>query len=410
MSLSPLVQLYRLVKAPAIMNGRIEAETEFGDEVRDLVNQVRQDTTLGRFLDIEVDEEDCTDEDPLPVFGRKLSFEFLLSTGGAERFYRNFDDLINSNASISSGHAPGEFYLVEERCYSRDQGLDPCVESLGVFCDFVKKLSCLAHYHDAKATASGLNLVFIHPEEGGGQSTVAIKAKADPRVVSKAGEMDLSLLSSLCDNDQTTDMHYHEKLNVFSSTLIDFVKGDKARVGAFDHLVDKWDEFVDLYNKNIGTYMSGFAFHKAKREVAEAEVSISEQFSKILSDITTRVLSIPLSFAAIVALIKSEGFWESYFIVVGIFLASLIISQLVSNQQRQFNRVVKSKALVLGSFEGRREVYPEDLRNHLEDLEVDLDNHEKRVRRTLWVFRVLSWAPVFSALLVFMMIYTNWFS
>ncbi|WP_447895459.1 hypothetical protein [Vreelandella sp. GE22] len=284
------------------------------------------------------------------------------------------------------------------------------MKSLGVFCDFVKKLACLAHYHDAKVTDSGLNLVFIHPKEGGGQSTVAIKAKADPKMVLKTGELDLSLLSSLCDNDQTTDMHYHEKINVFSSTLIDFVKGDKARVGAFDNLVDKWDDFVDLYNKNIGTYMSGFAFHKAKREVAEAEISISEQFSKVLSDITTRVLSIPLSFAAIVALIKADSFWESYFIVVGVFLASLIISQLVSNQQRQFNRVVKSKALVLGSFEGRKELYPENLKSHLDDLEVDLDNYEKRVRRTLWIFRVLSWAPVLAALLAFLLIYTDWLS
>lgn len=408
MSLRPLVSLYREVLPGArIERNVLVAEATFTKIIKEHIDNIREDGSLGRFKDIEIDGQDYTD-DALPATARTIKFELLFRTGGADRFYINFSDFLSSNSSISRGVIPDEFYLVEEDCYSHDEGLNSCIAALSVFREFVISLSELAHYHDAKKSDDTLKLVFIHPEDGGGKRAIEIEVKASEHIVNMVGELDLSVLKSLSKLDQTTDVHYYEKINIFTSTLMDVIGKDGGPDRAFQKLVESWSDFLEAFDKNVSTYMSGFAFHKAKREVAEAEISLSEKLSKILSDITTRVLSIPLSFAAIIALLKSDGFWEAYFIVIGIFLASVIISQLVANQQRQFKRVVSSKALTLSSFLGKQSDYPEDLRSHIEGMTSDLDSYEKKVKITLWVFRVLSWVPIVIALLTFIWLYTTW--
>lgn len=410
MSLYPLVNLYRKVLSSARIDENVlVAEAPYSEEIKELITQVRGDEFLGRFKDIEIDDQDFTDE-VLPATSGVVSFELVLRTGGTKRFYRNFGDFISSNSSINRGEIPEEFYLIEEDCYSFDEAVDSCVSALSRFCEFVICLSKLAHYHDAKKTDDTLKLVFIHPEDGGGKRALEVEVKANEKIVNMASELDLGVLQSLSNHDQTTDVHYYEKINIFTSTLIDVVGKDAGGGRAFQKLVESWQEFLETFDKNVSTYMSGFAFHKAKREVAEAEISLSEKMSKILSDITTRVLSIPLSFAAIIVLLKADGFWEAYFIVVGVFITSVIISQLVANQQVQFKRVVHSKELTLSSFIGKQSEYPADLKSHIENMISELDRYEKKVKVTLGVFRVLSWAPITIALLIFVWVYTNWLS
>lgn len=395
--LDPLVKLYRALGKPEINNNYFSAEVIYNSQIRETIANFRQNyTSLGRFEEISVDGKDVTEVE-IPDHGSRINVAVKVVTGSSSKFYPTISELISKNPCINNGSCPQEFYLIDNDYYTNDKTIAPCMTSLNKFCCFVKHLSHLAQYHDNKdSTNKGINLVFIHPDDSGVQNTAVLNIKATANIVEKCLNLDLTLLNELCNNNQPTGMHHQEKINIFSSTIIDFIDNKGTKL---NELISNWGEFLDSYNKNVQTYMSGFAFHKAKREVAEAEIAISDQISKVLSDITTRVLSIPLSFAAIAALIKTNGFWEGYFIVIGIFFASLIISQLIANQQKQFTRVCKSNKLIMSSFDGRRETYPKDLKDHIDSLEKDFERHQSRVRRTLLTFRALSWAPIIFALI-----------
>lgn len=411
MSLFPLVQLYeRVEQSASIENGVFKAKVPGEKDVIELIQEVSRDGGLGRFRDVEIDGEDYTD-DLLNEFPKKSSiieFEFVLSSSDAGRFYNDFDDFISSNLSISHGDIPDDFYLIEEKCYSQRDIDCSYILSLNKFKDFVFCLSSLAHYHDSKNSDDFLKLVFIHPEDSGGKRAVEIVVKVSSDTIQKVEKLDLSLLHSLTSVDKKTDVHYFEKLNIFSNSLIEVVGKENEYEKKFSRLIESWDDFLETFGNNISTYMSGFAFHKVKREVAEAEIFLSESLSKLLSDITTRVLSIPLSFVAIVGILKTDSFWEAYFIVVGVLVASIIISQSVAHQQLQFKRVAMSRLLIMNSFVGKESQYPEDLNIHIKNMAEDLIRNEKKVRYLLRFFRVVSWLPALLSLFVFLFVYTDY--
>lgn len=412
MSLQPLVRLYRKLAAnAAISNGVLTATAPIDLELVRLISEVQANSNLGRFRDIEIDGDDYLDESlDIDIVGlNSIRIEFGLSTGGPERFYSNFDEFVSNNSSLNRGVIPQEFYLIAEDCYSGDEE-DVYLKAVSNFSQFVICLSELAHYHDSKSSDNVFKLVFVHPEDGGGKRAVEIKVNADCEVVMLTRDIDISLLQSLCKFDQKTDMHYYEKLNVFAVSLIDEISSESDNDKKLLYLVKNWSCFLEAFDKNISTYMSGFAFHKAKRDVAEAEINLSEKLSKIISDITTRVLSIPLSFAALIALLKSESLWQALFIVVGVLMASIIISQLVDNQQRQLRIVSGSINMVMNAFVGKQNEYPDDLKKYLVDMEKELDKYKAKVEKVLWFFRVLSWLPAMTATLIFVWTYTDWLS
>lgn len=410
MNLQPLVRFYRKLAAnAAIRNSVLTATAPIDLELVRLISEVKNDSSLGRFRDIEIDGEDYTDE-PLDISVEgfnSIRIEFLLSTGNSSRFYSNFDEFVSNNSSLNRGGIPAEFYLINEDCFSGDDE-NVYLKAISNFSQFVICLSELAHYHDSKSSDNVFKLVFIHPEDGGGKRAVEIKVDADSEVVMLAKDIDISLLHSLCKYDQKTDMHYYEKLNIFAVSLIDEISRESDNDKKFFYLVKNWSCFLEAFDKNISTYMSGFAFHKAKRDVAEAEINLTEKLSKLISDITTRVLSIPLSFAAIIALLKAESFWQSFFIVIGILMASIIISQLVDNQQRQLKRVSSSIDMIVNAFVGKQDEYPADLKVYLEDMKTELEVYESKVKNTLRFFRALSWLPVLVAVFIFVLTYTDW--
>lgn len=412
MSLRPLVRLYRKLAAnAAICNSVLIATAPLDLELVGLISEVQKNSDLGRFRDIEIDGDDYTDESlDINVEGlNSIHIEFGLSTGSPTRFYLNFDEFVSNNSSLNRGVIPQEFYLIAEDCYSGDEE-DFYLKAISNFSKFVTCLSELAHYHDSKSSDDVFKLVFIHPEDGGGKRAVEIKINADCEVVMLTKDIDISLLQSLCKFDQKTDMHYYEKLNVFAVSLIDEIGSESDNDKKLLYLVKNWSCFLEAFDKNISTYMSGFAFHKAKRDVAEAEINLSEKLSKIISDITTRVLSIPLSFAAIIVLLKAESLWQSLFIVVGVLMASIIISQLVDNQQRQLRIVSSSISMVVNAFVGKQDEYPEDLKKYLVNMKVELEKYKSRVEKILWFFRVLSWLPAIVATFIFVLTYTDWLS
>ena len=164
-----------------------------------------------------------------------------------------------------------------------------------------------------------------------------------------------------------------------------------------------WNGFVSLFKRNFDTYLSGFAFQKTKMELAKAELSVAEQFSKILGEISGKILSIPLSFVAVVTYIGNNNSNQRFVIFIGVLIASLVISLMISNQKLQFERIVNAKNVIFSDLELKKKTYPVDIRNILDDTIKNLSKSEVKLKRLFSVFQIVSWTPTFCILFIFLL-------
>ena len=153
--------------------------------------------------------------------------------------------------------------------------------------------------------------------------------------------------------------------------------------------------FSNTFQANLNTYVSGFAFHKAKREVAEAEFDIASKYATVLGDITGKLLTIPVSFAALIAISKTDEIIEKIFLILGLMFASLMISGAIQNQRRHFKLIKQAKDIVIDSFQGKTESYPPELRDFISNMKSSLLSDEHKLSWILRVLQIVVWTPTF---------------
>ncbi|KFK60828.1 hypothetical protein JS84_24840 [Vibrio vulnificus] len=105
------------------------------------------------------------------------------------------------------------------------------------------------------------------------RTPIVLSVSISENLLSK--DINFSLLNELTSAESELNMHYSDKLSVFYASLHEFLGGGYAPDEAFNKLIDSWGAFVALYQNNLSTYLSGFSFHKAKKEVAEAGKRVS---------------------------------------------------------------------------------------------------------------------------------------
>jgi hypothetical protein len=395
MILKPIVELYRACGRPPLEDLYFTCEADYA-QIKPLVQRIFQDD-FARIEDLEIDDEDFDgDAKGLPATGDKISFRLRVPDISAITFHKNLADLLETDPKISHGEIPSEYYLLDDDFYISDPNRPIFIETLEHVCQLIKGLSKLAHYHDEKPSNGYLRLVFIQAAEGT-IKPVELETRVNLAMVESARGLDPRIVVDLSESSAANDPHFSAKVGVFGMSLACF-SSNKPSGEAFQYLVTNWDKFVAEYQRDLSTYLSGFAFHKAKKEVAEAELNIANEFSKVLCDISGKLLGIPVSVAAIIAISKADKFIEHLFLLIGIVIASYIIWRIVENQKRQFDRIEHAKELILCSIEGKIEIFPEELAKAVVELRAKLDSDARSLRSNLRLFGVLSWAPILVAI------------
>jgi hypothetical protein len=395
MSLCSVVALYRACNKPPVEDGEFECRMEFAP-IREYVLRVMESRSAD-FERLEVDGVDYLYDEALPEKGHQIVFCLRVATSSSATFHANLERLLETDPQISRGHVPADFYLVAEDFYSKDTDVHTEVRALHNVCRLIKGLAELAHYHDGRTSTRHLNLVFIQPSEVSRAAPVVLETRVTTELLEGAHELDPHLVETLARASASVDPHYSAKVGVFATSLATFV-GARASVSSpFTHLVVDWKEFVETYHRDLGTYLSGFAFHKAKREVAEAELKIAGELSKLLSEITGQLLSIPVSFAVVLTIPRAETLLERLVLFVGVLIASVVVYKVIGNQRRQLERIVHAKNLVLGAINGKKEMYPKDLIASIEAMTGNLLKNERSLDNSLNLFAWLSLLPVVTA-------------
>ena len=393
MTIRTFVDLYRRSGKPGLVDGCFAATIEY-EGAKDLLARIYAKNSSS-IRSCRVDGQFVMESVDLPDSGSKVEFEILVPSNTDSRFYQSLCDMLNKSPRVSQGILPSEYYLVQEDFYSLEADDNSEISNgLVKTCELIRYLVNLSHYKDKTNAQLGERLVFVKHESDRHDIPIVIETKVVSSVVYAASAISLDIVRSLCDDSQYEDPHYTARLGVFHTSIAEFCnRSVDNEAENFKKLVVEWDEFLRLYHNNLEVYLSGFAFQKAKKEVADAELELAASYSKVLSDISGKLLAIPASFAGLVALLKVEGIAQQFLSVLALVGAALIVAASVVNQKRQFKQVRHARRIVSDSLEGESARYPEDLKSRIQEMNKSLDRGERWIGNMLFGMRFLGWMP-----------------
>ncbi|HEC2588342.1 hypothetical protein MX020_24175 [Klebsiella pneumoniae] len=148
--------------------------------------------------------------------------------------------------------------------------------------------------------------------------------------------------------------------------------------------------------------MSGFSFHKARKDVATAEAEFAEKISKIITELTGKILSIPVSLLASVGIIKLNSISEMSLVLAGVVLTSFLLHMVLVNQEKQLNIVTHAKDLAFKSFIKNSTSYPKELNDDIQVAIKELIKNQAKCQMTIRLFMCLTWLPSSIASAIFL--------
>lgn len=400
------IDLYTLIGSPKVRAGsHINATIESSEKVKSLLIQLSSERTI-IINEVLVDNEEIDIADVSN--GQEIEIDLSIPMDGTVNIYLDLEDLLNRNSSLPKSGPTAEFYVIKDDYYSLDTPPKNSIYlNLNNLLIIIESLNDLAHYHDERS--KNRNLVFISKTDDKPSPPVAIQPYISLDLLNET-PIDSFQIES-CINNEQGGHHANREKGIFRSSIIEFFEGSRlSEPEKFSFLIKNWSSFHNLYSQNFETYLSGYAFQKVKHEIAEIELNLAEQFSKLSNDMTSKILGTPISFAAVIALMKIENFWEKILIFIGIITASWIIQSTISNQHQQFQRMKNARSILLSSHESLKDNYPKDLKTALESAISALHSSEETLQKTFFVYRALCWSPsVISALVIILSAIPNEF-
>ncbi len=393
MSLYPFVQLKRASNSASFEGAFLNCEIEVTDALVPILDNCTQD--------IREVNGNIIDEDNINFIGhvgQTVYIKFRLPRKNATQFYQNWDTFLGGFSKSFSSFTENlpEFYLFEDDQYyspiSEESDSNDLFTRLSTLIKNISKLEKIAHYHDKK---SGVDrtLVYLAGEQ---KNPVVLLVHLSKDLLQ--GDINFSLLDELTAENCELSTHYSEKINIFYASLHEFLTGCSTPNEAFLKLITNWGSFTQLFRNNIQTYLSGFSFKKAKKEIVEAELELSEKLTNLTSDIVFKLFSVPASIIALAAILQ-RGTLDVFVItllLVGVVVTVVLMYGLLVSQQNKYESLVKAKDLVFSSIGGNEVDYPAELHDEISKMKIRLDSHFTSTNKWLRKFKFAIFTPLLA--------------
>lgn len=315
------VALYRQVARPPFGDGQFSYEGPNTAAIASVIGACRGVSSgIGRFVV------------PPEVEGDSVTFTWAPGHNQSACFYPSTRELVEQSTALSKGRRPENYYLVAEDHLAGEAGMPTSLSAALRLCDLVAAIGKLALASADLADAEGRVLLFIQPA---GEKTIPKTIELVTRISSEMLTLptpDLKVLEQLMVPEVDRQLHVAERRGFFRLAVADVLAEPDAREAPFLHLVRSWDRVLEFYRRNVDVYLSNFSFEKLRRDIATAGVDYAGKLSKSLNDSTSKLLALPLSFAAIAAVQVSADFSAAAVTVLGALFLSILLAGLIQNQ------------------------------------------------------------------------------
>lgn len=391
--LKALVDFYRACDRPKLPDDAVQFSVDVDvNHCRAEFSQL-QEVAADTIKELMIDGhgEVLEHEKTLPSTANRIEVKLQIPQGSSSRFYANAETMLQSVPSLLHGEMPQQFYLIDEDYFYSEAVEKPkqvaALEKLVALITALKKIA-----HRTSEVNDVLSLMYLAPDESPLPRMAELKIKACPAILQASEALDLMILESLTLDQQAIDVHHTERKGIFINTLVDFIaKYEPAQ--AFEKIISNWPEVMGEYQKNLASYMSGFAFNKVRKQIANAQIEIAENLANVISSIMGKALAVPISMLAVVAFFNADNIREKMILALGVFIASLIVSIAIKSQKLQFKQVKEAKQLALESYDSEHTNYPPELLTKIEKTKKQLNIQTRKVGNWLNLLHLLAWVP-----------------
>jgi|SRR3989338_454855 len=394
---SHLVALYRALGAPAIEEGVIRYEGRPTSDITDALGMCDGlPAAYGKF-------EHRSEEAGV------LDIEFRLPSNESGRFYNSLGEFVARNGSLSKGRFPSNIYIIELAWADCDDTVPQEIDSLRRVCRLIELLALLAIGVDKDSSPDGYNLFFALPPDGTKPpKTFLLPTQVDVKVLSY--ELNhLSLLEEILNQKNENKAHISERKLMLRMAVASVIEKFENEPSLFLVIVREWREVLSTYRANLQTYVYSFSFERVRREVAQAEIDYGTKLSGVLGDIAGKMLALPISLTGLIALEKATSLFESFIIVLGLAVVSVILLAILHNQMLQVERLLHSFNVIFNDFKGKIKTYPPKLQGLLSITITQVEKQGTTLTRTFRLLKALSLLPIAGALLLVFMKYRDEF-
>lgn len=378
-----VVDFYRNVGKPAISN---ESTYSFeGPVTPEILNKIEQYQNIEqKYGEIDVHFKDSA----------KAIFDVMLPRGDTGRFYGDTSKFLVEAEGIARGNLPDNYYLVAEDYAAGEPNKPTKLIALEQLANFVKLLHNFAEDSSILIDGGSPRLLFVLPPDGKvPQRTVVVPVLLEP--IALVNELKhLVVLEALLNTQNDKKLHIEERKLVMKIAIGDVLAAGDENANLFTYLVKNWHEVLKKYLHNLKAYVHRFSFDDVRKKIADAEMEYVSKLSGVLSDISGKLIALPISLVALIALEKAESnfaFWCGF---LGLSIVTLVYLLMLKNQKLQVHRLEKSFNLIFSEFFNKIETYPLILRSVLTEVKRDFEVQLKCLRTTFKVFYVISSVPL----------------
>ena len=382
-----VVQLYRALGRPAVTGDYTYSyDGPIGPGVQALIRQCEEQDH--RFGETEV----------ISLSATSARLEVTLPRGDVGRFYLSARTLLVTASSITSGVVPETFYLVNEDYLSGEHPKPDEVKSVESLATFIKLLTDFAEDSHGLSSGGQQRLLFVLPPDGRvPQRTVVV-----PVVLQEdALENELNhfrILESLLNSANDKKIHIEERKIVMKVAIGDVLAGAEVGANKLTYLVKNWQEVLRKYRHNFQAYINKFAFDEVRKKIADAEIEYASKLGGVLGDIAGKLLALPVSLVAIIALEQAPSAFAFWMGCLALFVVSIIYVAVLYNQKLQVSRLKSSFDLVFSPFFSKIDTYPKPLRDALNQRGSGVGRQVKTLSWTFQLFYFIAVLPALGAL------------
>lgn len=381
-----VVELYRLSGRPAIAEDQFSYRGALSSELSTCVDKCKAlSERYGKFTDLDIENESGS-----------VSFEYLLPSSSYGRFHQTFNAFVETTPTLGKGVYPKDFYVVQDNWSTTDNQENANFTSIQSCCNLIVDLCSLFRVVDQSSNSAYHNIFLTIPAEKSGQSkSFILETKISSDIIGitpRHADIVKALISSR--NERKT--HLEERKLILCTSIAEIVDLCSSDEQAFVYLLKNWSMVLTKYWQNLQSYIYGFSFESARNDIAKAELEYGGKLSSALSDISGKMLAVPISFASLVLLDKSETFVEAFSIITGVLLVTIVFYGVLLNQWRNIARLNSGLDLAFFQYKKRKDTYPKQIKGLIDNALTDIESQKLFLRRTMIAFLVVAALPLLS--------------
>lgn len=378
-----VVRLYRLCGRPIWSAGAFSYEGPASTEI-DAAIAACSEAELHRFGGFDGDVERRADG----------TIEFTFNTPANERgrFFASVDAFVLEAKAVSAGALPDAFYLVDSDYLSGEKDPPPRLAQALQLSRLAALLARVSSYASREPDGP-FRLIFNlagrgvePPREIGVVTRITSGCLDAPRPC--LGKLEALLAPGA---DAALHVHEHRQLFRLSVTEVLAAHSERDSQSRFEYLVRSWAEVLKRDAFNAEVYVAKFSFEKLKAEIARTELEFSGRLASVLGDSTGKLLALPLSAAAIAAMLKVASIYEALALLVSVIIGSALILAVVHNQLLSYRRVRAGFELAMSDLADAERQRPQALTTALDAAREGFDHQSRHLLAVTRGIRVLAW-------------------